>query len=363
MKYTIPQDDNLLYVKAVYETAPGIERQVQSSRFVDTLAIEGFANAGNYSVKLYSVGKNEKESEPIEITVSPLTPPLMEAFPSLNMIAVFGGIEGSFSNPHNAALKAVLMADTANIGKPVFLQSYTINNQNAVFSIRGLKTKPAKYYVYLVDRWGNKTETKEYELTPLYEERLDKNLWKEHKLASDFKKQYEDAGDLYFITHLFSDYIAPWGGYYGFFYPEITRFPNYFTIDLGVTAKLSRLNLVPWWWLIYNDFPRIFEIYGTTSLNPGDNLDDDEWKLIGQFETYKPSGDDPSVITQDDINFAWPGGINIDIKPSESQPDPYFPVRIIRFKIISNWSNTEKSYSIDELTIWGQIEESETVLK
>lgn len=361
LKYTVPDDENLLYVKAVFETSPGIERQTQSSKFVDTLAVEGFADAGEYPIKLYSVGKNEKVSDAVEIMVSPLIPPLAEAFSSLNLIAVFGGVAGTFSNPQKAAIKAVLMADTANIGEPYFLQSFIINNSKAEFNVRGLESKTSKYFVYLMDRWGNKTETKEYELTPLYEERLDKTLWKEHKLDSDFRNVYNNDRGFAF-TNLFSDYISPWNNLAGAFLPEAALFPRYFTIDLGVIAKLSRLNLVPWWWMIYETTPRNFEIYGTLSLNPGDDLTGDEWQLIGQFETYKPSGNDPRTITQEDIDFAWPGGFNIDIKPSDIQPDPYFSVRIIRFKIISNWRNTDGTtedddgFSIDELTFWGTIE-------
>ena len=85
LKYIVPHDENLLYVKAIYESAPEVIREAQSSRFVDTLALEGFAKEGDYNVKLYSVGKNKKESDPVSITVSPLIPPIVEAFPSLNV--------------------------------------------------------------------------------------------------------------------------------------------------------------------------------------------------------------------------------------------------------------------------------------
>lgn len=354
LKYVVPYDNNLLYVKAEYESSPGIIRQTQSSRFVDTLALEGFADEGNYAVKLYTVGKNKKQSDPVIVTASPLLPPLAEAFPSLNMIATFGGVEGSFSNSSRAALKAVLMADTANTGEPVFMQSFVINNPNAVFSIRGLTSKQTKYYVYLMDRWGNKTATKEYELTPLFEEKLDKTLWREYKLPSDFQNTFQNNYWGYAFAGLFSGYICPYGGWSGNFMPEVTPLPNYFTIDLGVTAKISRFNLIPWWALIYTNFPRIFEVYGSSIQNPGDDLNGSEWKLIGKFQSYKPSGEDPAVITDDDLNFAWPGGENFDVKPSEYQADPYFPVRVIRFKIIKLW-NDEDRYSIDELSIWGEI--------
>ncbi|HBG41840.1 MAG TPA: hypothetical protein DDZ96_10175 [Porphyromonadaceae bacterium] len=353
LKYAVPNDENLLYVKAVCEMSPGVERSAQSSRFVDTLTLEGFADAGDFPVNLYTVGKNGKKSEPLVVTVSPHTPPLIEAFPSLNMIATFGGIEGHFENLYKETLKVVLMADTANTGERTFLQSFVINNPNAVFSIRDLPSKPGKFYVYLMDRWGNKTDSKEYVLTPLFEKKLDKSLWKENKLPSDFKNTLENNFWGYQFTGLFDNTICPINGWQNTFIPEVRPLPSFFTIDLGITAKISRFNLVPFWNYLYRDYPRTFEVYGTTSRNPGDDLDGEEWKLIGKYESYKPSGPDPSVITAEDRAFLWPNGENFDVKPSDFQLDPYFPVRMIRFKITSLWHEEER-YSYDELTIWGE---------
>lgn len=354
LRYVVPYDENLLSVKAVFEPAPDVVREAHSSRFVDTLALEGFSEAGDYTVKIYSIGKNKKESNPVTVTVSPKVPPIVEAFPSLNMIATFGGVEGSFKNESKTPIKAVLMADTANTGEPVFLQSYVFDNPNAVFTLRGLASKPIKFYIYLMDRWGNMSPTKEYELTPLFEERLDKTIWKEHKLPSDFQNTHENNYWGYQFQGLFSDFICPYGEWYGNFIPEPLPLPSLFTIDLGVTAKISRFILVPSWLWYYNKYPRYFEVWGSSILNPGDDLSGDEWKILGEFHSYKPSGEDPLVTTYADHNFIWPNGENFDVKPSELQPDPYFPVRIIRFKILQNWFDSDM-YSIDELSIWGEI--------
>lgn len=354
LRYVVPYDENLLSVKAVFEPAPGVVREAHSSRFVDTLALEGFSEAGDYTVKIYSIGKNKKESNPVTVTVSPKVPPIVEAFPSLNMIATFGGVEGSFKNESKTPIKAVLMADTANTGEPVFLQSYVFDNPNAVFTLRDLASKPIKFFVYLMDRWGNMSPTKEYELTPLFEERLDKTIWKENKLPSDFQNTLENNYWGYQFQGLFNDYICPQGGWDGNFIPEVRPLPSLFTIDLGVTAKISRFNFVPWWQWVYSNYPRHFEVWGSSIPNPGDDLTGDEWKILGEFHSYKPSGEDPGAVTNADYNFIWPNGENFDVKPSELQPDPYFPVRIIRFKILQNWNNGDQ-YSIDELSIWGEI--------
>ncbi|MDR1223026.1 MAG: DUF4959 domain-containing protein [Tannerella sp.] len=353
LRYNIPVDDNLLYVKAEYESAPGVGRQAKSSRFTDTLAIEGFAAAGNYEVKLFSVGKNEKESEPVTVTVSPLTPPVIDAYPSLDIIATFGGIEGKFSNLSGQPLKVILMMDSTGNG-PEFMQSFMIDNPDAKFSIRGLPSKSLQFFAYMMDRWGNKTDTKTFTLTPMFEEALDKTLWKEFKLPSDFQNTYENNYPGYVFRNIFGGTICPWNGWDQVFIPNNNSLPSTFTIDLGVEAQLSRFNLVPWWWFLYKDHARTFEVYGTASRNPGDDLTGGDWTLIGKFESWKPSGDDPLVVTSDDQNYAWPGGESFDVKSSEEQPNPYFPVRMVRFRILSTWSGGFM-YSIDELSIWGEI--------
>jgi hypothetical protein len=355
LRYNIPVDDNLLYVRAEYESAPGVVRHAKSSHYTDTLAIEGFAAAGNYEVKLFSVGKNEKESAPVTVIVSPLTPPVVDAFPSLNLTATFGGIEGSFSNMSGQPLKVVLMMDSTG-NEPEFVQSYTIDNPDARFTLRGLPAKEMRFFAYLADRWGNKTEMKEYTLTPMFEEALDKKKWKENKLPSDFLLEDSYPATNYRFTGLFNNIICSVNQYNNVFQSPNLPLPLLFTIDLGVEAKLSRFTMVPAWYAIYSESPKIFEVYGTASYNPGDELNGGDWTLIGKFESWKPSGDDPLVVTQGDKDYAWPGGEPFDIKPSKEQPNPYFPVRMVRFRIIEK-RTSGRNYIVvmDELFIWGEI--------
>jgi hypothetical protein len=354
IRYSVPQDKNLLFIRAEYESAPGVFREVKSSRYTDTLAIEGFSAAGDYPVKLYSVGINTKESEPITVTVSPTDPPIVLAYPSLNMIAVFGGIRGSFRNDYQTPLKVVLMQDTTMSNNPEYLSTFVIDNPNAQFTVRNMPSTPAQYFAYLEDRWGNKSEMKVYTLTPLYEERLDKTKWKEFKLPSDFQNTLENNYVGYRFVGLFSDVICPWGGWSENFIPDNKSLPSMFTLDLGQTVKISRINLVPWWSWLYGNHVLEFEVYGSPSPAPRDDIFGSDWQLLGKFRSYKPSGDDPGIVTQDDTNYAWPGGENFDVEPTEEQPNPYFPLRTIRFRILKTW-NDGYMYSIDELMLFGEV--------
>jgi hypothetical protein len=272
----------------------------------------------------------------------------------LDIIATFGGIEGVFTNLSGQPLKVVLMVDSTGNG-PEFLQSFVIDNPKAKFTVRDLPAKSMHFFAYMADRWGNKTETKEFVLTPMFEERLDKTIWREFKLPSDFQNTLENNYAGYRFVGLFSDVICPQNAWREVFIPDNPSLPSTFTIDLGVETKLSRINLIPWWQFFYTSYPKEFEVYGSASRNPGDDLSTGgDWTLIGKFNSWKPSGDDPLVVTADDWNYAWPGGENFDILPTDEQPSPYFTVRMVRFKITKTW-NEGIRYSIDELTLWGEI--------
>ncbi|MDR3246880.1 MAG: DUF4959 domain-containing protein, partial [Prevotellaceae bacterium] len=75
IKYIIPKDKNLLGVKAVYERNGEI-CETKASLYTDSLTMEGFGDTQTYDVSLYSVGRNGNLSDPIEIQITPLTPPI-----------------------------------------------------------------------------------------------------------------------------------------------------------------------------------------------------------------------------------------------------------------------------------------------
>jgi hypothetical protein len=190
----------------------------------------------------------------------------------------------------------------------------------------------------------------------MFEEALNKTLWREFKLPSDYKQVIANDNAGVRIGGMFDNIICPVNRWTNEFLPEVFTLPSTFTLDLGVEARLSRFNMVPSWQFIYTEFPRKFEMYGTASRNPGDDLSPGgDWTLIGKFESWKPSGDDPLVVTSDDEKYAWPGGENFDVKPSIEQPDPYCPVRMIRVRIMEVWIRDVPNYAIDELSLWGEV--------
>lgn len=350
LKYTLPVDKNLLYVRAEYEIKTGVMRETKSSYLKDSLVLEGFGIPGTYDVKLYSVGKNEKASAPYIVQINPTTAPVQLAGKSFR--DTFGGVAIDFENPEEASLAIVLMADTANLGYMSELITYYTAMPKGTFTYRGidgLEPVEQEFAVYIRDRWGNLSDTLTAKVTPWFEEFIPKATWTEYTLPGDMPTVIAGSYNV----------RAIWNGTTnetGFHGNETWPLPSHITWNLGRKVKLSRLKLWPRdhaddRWKRGN--PKVFEIWGSNAPNPNGDLDA-SWIPLGRFECVKPSGTG-TQITQEDIEFAQ-AGIEFDFGISDFAPNPFTSVQYIRFRTISTYANASFStVSIAEISFWGEL--------
>jgi hypothetical protein len=81
---------------------------------------------------------------------------------------------------------------------------------------------------------------------------------------------------------------------------------------------------------------------------------DGSWIPLGRFESLKPSGPG-SQITQEDIAFAQEG-IEFEFGVTDFAPEPFTPVRYIRFRTIATYAYASFStVHILELSFWGEL--------
>jgi hypothetical protein len=347
LRYTLPTDRNLLCVRAEYEIN-GVIQETKSSYFKDSLELVGFGKPGTYEVKLFSVGKNEKESAPLIVAINPTTAPVQ--LTSKSFRDTFGGVAIDFENPTEAGLAFVLLADTANLGYMSEIITYYTSKQKGAFTYRGvggLDTIPQDFGVYIRDRWGNLSDTLYGTVTPWFEEFIPKTTWTEFKLDGD-------------MDPINSSLMMPnmWNGSPGgnaFHGNETTPLPSIFTWNLGIVVELSRFKYWPrdhaddiW----KRGHARIFEIYGSLAPNPDGSLDD-SWIPLGRFESLKPSGTGPQ-ITSEDTAFAKEG-IDFEFGVSDFAPNPFVPVQYLRFRTIATYAYASASNtSVGEISFWGK---------
>lgn len=328
LTYALPSDDDLLYVKAIYEIRPGVKREVVSSYYNNKLTVDGFGSAGEREIKLYSVNRSEVASDPVVVKINPEKPPVELVYESLKIVPGFGGPNIKFTNDPKAAVIIVPLIDTLNNGTWVNLDKIYTQSAAGNLTIRGLQSKLTKFGFVVMDRFQNVTDTLVKELTPYSEIRLDRTKFSHLPLPGDAQLAYGTV-----VSYL-------WDGNYNqarwpcTFTVESAAEPQAITIDLGVTKALSRFILVP----RTEDGTRFYvrgnvkdyEIWGSNS--PAANGTYDSWTLLGAKTIVKPSGLPAGTESGEDLAYAKKGW-EMEFEPG--QP----PYRYIRLRCLKNWQN------------------------
>lgn len=347
LTYTLPGDKDLFYVKAVYETSPGKTREVIASQYTNTLIVDGFGDTLAHVVKLYAVNSSEKVSAPVNVTVTPLTPPYILAFRSLKITATFGGFNVACDNLTQSNLAIVPMVDTANNG--LFVQAKGMDNiySNSILikaSVRGQPAVERKYAFFVRDRFLNRSDTLFLKFTPFYEEQFSKGDWSAYILPGD-------ATNLYSYTDLSKVYDGNFTGGWPncLFTVESAGSPQMVTLDLGKQRTLSRFILNPFLevgnvYYVRGNL-RDFEIWGSNTPSVNGALDA-SWTKLVTCNVVKPSGSPSGTETTADYNYAHDGwGFDF--------PAGLSAYRYIRIRSLRNWTG---SYfmSISEFTLFGK---------
>lgn len=343
LTYDLPNDYNLSYVQAVYEIRPGLAREAKASVFSDTLKLDGFGDTSPYRVEIFSVGKNEKKSDPVVVEVTAETPPVKSVFETISLMETFGGVTVRFENQTRSNFALYILVDTTGQGAWAPANTFYTSAMEGRYSVRGYEPEERNFAVYIQDRWENKSDTLFKKLTPLYEEEIPKNNWKNMKLPTDTWQQAEG----YVLEQLWNNQIN-WSGFAS---SNSSTQPQHFTIDLGQEITLSRFKIHQFYDApghFYNGSAlKKFELYGSNS----PDLDGgwENWQLLGTFESFKPSGLPRGQHTQEDIQYAGIDGEDFEF---EEQPPA---VRYLRLRTLESYSSAGQ-VTISELTLFGKVE-------
>jgi len=349
ISYDIPYDRNLLYVMAEYTLRDGTVKQVKASYYENSVTVEGFPNTDPRTIKLYAVSRNEKPSGPVEVTINPLTPPVQATFETLKLEATFGGVRLYFDNDAEANLSLTILGINDK-GEWEPAQTYYTKSIRGTFAARGFEPEKQRFAAYVRDRWNNLSDTLYGEYTPLPEQLLDKTKFKKVQLLTDTYDPHTGQGDM---TSLWD---GKWNGAGKAFHTRPgTGLPQWFTFDMGVSAKLSRFKVYhrkgggqgAFDGAYTGGDPKEFELYGSN--DPATDGSWDSWTLIGTFKSRKPSLSPDRVVTDEDYQYAVVNGEEYDIL--EGGDTPY---RYIRFKTNRVWGSLDHMY-MEELTFWGDL--------
>ncbi|WP_298651727.1 DUF5000 domain-containing lipoprotein [uncultured Proteiniphilum sp.] len=339
--YTLPSDEDLLYIKAVYSIDGETEVESKASAFVDSLSVLGFGDTIQYQVKLIAVDKSRNESDPHVETIRPLIPDVLSISKTLSIVSDFGGLLATWENPGRAEISVNIEIEDHNreyVPKEIFYSS-SINGKGTV---RGMDTIPFYFRTYLQDHWGNKSPFRYDTIIPIYETEFDKLKFAKVTTSGDIPP-YNSDYDIHRI----------WDGNNGgdpcYSSPAGTGiWPQTVSFDLGVIGKISRLRLFQRTsntnYIFHEGNLRNFEVWGCVNYNPAQS-GWEQWTKLMDCESIKPSGLPLGQLSIEDEEQARNGE---DFTNDPNNP----PVRYIRILAKRTWANGA-NFQIGEVEIYG----------
>ena len=376
IKINYPDDDCIKGAIATY-VRNGVEVSTKISRYVDSLKVEGYPDTQTHEVQICSFNVNEVKSDPVTVTFEPLTPPIVSVKPTF--FETYGGVKVLIEGNEAKADLAVCIlrdADLSDYGKPLkdmkwveVTTLFTASN-DIKLTRRNLESVEAIYGVYIRDHWGNVTDTTVAKVTPLEENKLDHSKFSDASLPDDNCKTANAS--YYPVSALWDDSGHSSVGH--FFASDDSPRPCWLTINLGQTARLSRVHTLPRidYVIWQNAHPRLFEFWGWgEEADPSGEKDSTNshgfetgWKFLGEFEQYKPSGyqEDGSVgdYTAEDREY-FNAGNDFEFD-SDIWPQANDPVRYLRVVFVDNFATykteaTRMAVQIGDICPYGMVVE------
>ena len=339
--YTLPTDEDLLCIKAIYSIDGETEVEAKASAFVDSLVIQGFGDTIRYQVRLIAVDKSRNESEPHTETITPLTPDVLSVAKTLDVVPDFGGLLVTWNNPNRADIAVNVEIEDHNkeyVPKETFYSSMAAGKG----SIRGMDTIPFYFRTYIQDHWGNRSDVKYDTIVPIYETQFDKLKFAKITTPGDIQP-YNSDYDIHRI----------WDGNNGgdpcYSSPAGTGiWPQAISMDMGIVAKLSRLRLFQRTsnaaYVYAEGNLRHFEVWGCAEFDPTKE-GWDQWTKLMDCESVKPSGYPYGQVSLEDEAVAKNGE---DFVNDPNNP----PVRYLRIYVTRTWSDGA-NFQIGEIELYG----------
>ena len=368
LTYTLPTDKDLLYVKSVYYLDNGTKTEAAASASTNQLLIDGYGNNDSLrTVTLTAVDMNQIVSPAIVVKVKPMKSPIYDIMSSLVAGRDFGGIYLKWTNPLKS--KIIVMVTTPDAaGHPVvtiggkFYSSY----EKAVVNVRGYDSIPRKFFIQVLDRWGNKSKKDSLTVTPIFERMIPKTY--HVKWNGDPTIPYQEYGSGNAITMLWDNKYGstssancystrPGGGLCTSLTYDLNSQANNTTGKGWINPSRLKMFARSGANFNYKVWGEYIRVWGSTSPNvsTANTEGPDAWILLGTdqagYHITPPSGKSGLLATADDIYYAEELGYDVIFPPGMP------PIRYVRIETISKWDGgNPTTHNIGEITWYGNIQ-------
>lgn len=351
INFSLPDDQDLLYVRAEYTNALGNEVFKVSSRFGTTIEIDGFNEEGTYPVRLYAVDESNNKSEPVHIDVNPLQSFIYLVQESISITPDLGGVKVHWENPWE---KTVFVYVYANDGSKENERILSSNKDQEAFVIRGMDSVFYDFSVLVEDFNGNKTD-KEFvdKIKPLFEQKIDKSSWELISSLSVDGNAWEGV-----TANFWDDVVdtkdSPADNSYFIINRDrnggILNYPLDIVIDLNKNIVLNRFTVWQraYWYEAGNNgvsaTPYFYQNENMRSFNLYASNDKQEWLLLGKFDIGDPKDAD-GIIPPQKIQEAIDGH-QFELSTATEA------FRYLKFSITSSFGSETNVYG-SEITLYG----------
>ena len=357
--YTLPNDSDLLYVKAFYTNSQGEESSVVSSVYNKSLQVLGYGNTDEKTISLQTIDRSGNTSDMVVVKGVPLEAVVDKVAKKVSMIPGWGGATFDIINEAEDDLIIDLFGNEVIIDEETGNRSYGdfevretlyTNSDTIISALRGYDPVPTPFAVVVRDPYGNKSDT-------IYPNTPDKKIipWEELLLDKSIISEAPQPGDDQWDS-FGTNFLNTLDGVVGSEASTVAHTPNpvnapyKLTIDMGADVILSRFTI----WK--NDYglnlgqayghnnPKTMDVYGA-SVIPNTDGSLDGWTYIGRYEAIKPSGDGP-FTTQDEQHVLEGDEFDFEDAPQ---------LRYFRIFFRDNWGGSS-NLSFSEISFWGRYE-------
>ena len=347
ISYILPEDSDILFVRAEYTNSLGVDVYRVSSSHNDSIEIDGLNQNTPVQVRLFVVDQSENMSEPVEIEFTPLPSFIFLVQQSISISPDLGGVKLEWEN---IAEKTVYVHLHIVNGDSEDVRILSSNNVNESIFVRGLESIEMTFLTKVEDFDGNITELEEKgTLTPLFEEMIDKSTWTLMSQLSVNGNAWEGQTTAFWDdivdtaeTNSDNSYFIIWRDQNG----GTLNWPLDIVINLNKNVLIHRFKVWQraFWYNGPTGIPYYYQEENMRSFNLYASNNAVDWILLGEFDIGDPS-DENGNIPQDYIDAAA-NGHDFDLDAVSE------PFRYLKFSITSNFGSDTYVHG-SEISLWG----------
>ncbi|MFL2623687.1 MAG: DUF4959 domain-containing protein [Flavobacteriaceae bacterium] len=347
INYTLPDDNDILYVKAEYTNSNGVDVSRASSSYNNSIEIDGLNQTTALTITMYVVDENFNQSAPIFVELIPLESFIYLVQESIELAPDLGGFRITWDNIES---KTVYVYVHINDGTDEEVRILSSDNAQESIAVRGLPSTEISISTRVQDFDENTTTLEEKgTLTPLFEEVIDKSTWT--LLASQSVNGNAWEGD---STNFWDDVIDTTGNNSDNSYFMIWRdlnggslnWPLDLVINLNKNVKITRFSVWQraFWYNGPSDIPYYFQEENMKSFTIYASNDAQAWQELGQFDIGDPrdsEGNIPAAALESAAN-----GHEFELDAVSET------FRYLKFSVTSNYGS-ETYVNGSEITLYG----------